>query len=136
MPTFRELRVWERSHVVVLELYRLTGELSPDARQTLGDDLRRASAQVAGHIAAASRCLRPADYAASLNRAEAALAQTEYLLLLGLDLGLFQPEITSALLGEIDAIDRSLTAMRVHLMAPATQPYHVGESGVVEREVE
>src|SRR5688572_4643721 len=130
MPTFRELRVWERSHGLVLELYRLTGELPEPTRQILGDDLRRSSAQVAANIAAASRCQRPPDYAASLNRAEAALAQTEYLLLLGLDVGALQPELTSALLGEIDAIDRSLAAMRTHILAGPTQPHHVGASGI------
>ena len=132
MPTFRELRVWERSHALVLELYRLTGELGEEARQTLGDDLRRASAQVAGHIAAATRCRRPQDYAAALNRAEAALALTEYLLLLGLDVGAFEPEISAALLAEIAAIDRNLSVMRAHLTAPVTEPRHVGASGIVE----
>jgi four helix bundle protein len=120
--------VFQRSHGLVVELYRLTAELPERARAVLGDELRRAGTAIAAHIAAASRCRRPRDYAAGLNHAEAALARTEYLLLLGLDTGQLAAEITSALLSELDAIDRALAVMRDRLSVAITAP-HV--SGVV-----
>jgi four helix bundle protein len=119
MPTFRDLRVWQRSHALALELFRRASDLPVDARHILGDDLRRSAARIATWVAAASRCMEPAVYAAALSRAEAALAQTESLLLLALDLGHLPPELTSSTFAEIDGIGRSLAHLRARVLDEA-----------------
>ena len=54
-----------------------------------------------------------ADYARFLNIAEASLAETEYLLLLALDLGYLSNEPHPPIAAEIDEVARMLYALRV-----------------------
>jgi len=139
VQSYRDLRIWKRAHALVRELYRMTGDLPCAARQIVGDELRGASIQIPAYIAAASRSLAPADYAAALNRAEAALARTEYFLLLGLDVEDLPLELSHALLAEIRAIDRALAALRERLSGTpderATRPYRLG-LGIVRSPME
>ena len=139
MRSYRDLRVWKRAHALVRELFRLTAELPFEARQIVGDELRASSVHVPAHIAAASKSLTPGDYASALNRAEAALARTEYFLVLGLDVDYLPLELSHALLAEIHAIDGALAALRARLGGGpderATRPYRVG-MGIVSAPME
>ena len=54
-----------------------------------------------------------ADYARFLNIAEASLAETEYLLLLALDLGYLSNDAHQPVAAEIDQVARMIHALRV-----------------------
>ena len=54
-----------------------------------------------------------ADYARFLNIAEASLAETEYLLLLALDLGYVSNDAHQSVAAEIDEVARMLHTLRV-----------------------
>ena len=112
MQRFTELKVWQRSHALVLELYRLTADFPEDERFGLVSQLRRAVASVPTNIAEGSKRQHSRDYARFLNIAEASMAETEYLVILSRDLGFLNVESTKGILAESDEIARMLFALR------------------------
>ncbi len=112
VQSFRALKVWQRSHALVLELYRLSEALPSQERFGLASQLRRAAVSVPANIAEGSKRRTPQDYARFLNLAEASLAETEYLLLLCRDLGYLAGDVTEPRLAEASEISRMLYALR------------------------
>jgi len=94
MQRFTDLKVWQRSHALVLELYRLSARFPDYERFGLTSQLRRAAASVPTNIA------------------EGSLAETQYLLLLSRDLGYLPADAADPLLSESEEIARMLHALR------------------------
>ena len=112
MQRYRDLKVWQRAHAVVLKLYRLSNSFPSDERYGLTSQLRRAAMSVPANIAEGSKRRTKADFAHFLNIAEGSLAETDYLLLLSTDLGYLAADVTSPMLTEIDEIGRMLYTLR------------------------
>jgi len=115
MQRFTELKVWQRSHALVLKLYPLTQSLPADERFGLVSQLRRAAVSVAANIAEGSKRQGPGDFAHFLNIAEGSLAETEYLVMLATDLGYLSEATTTPLRAEIDEIARMLYTLRTRV---------------------
>jgi len=113
MQRFTKLAVWQRSHNLVLEVYRLTAKFLSDERFGLISQLRRAAASVPTNIAEGSKRQSSSEYARFLNIAEGSLAETEYLLMLARDLGFLNPQQFDPPLNEISNIARMLNALRL-----------------------
>ena len=113
MQRFTKLAVWQRSHNLVLEVYRLTAKFPSDERFGLVSQLRRAAASVPTNIAEGSKRQSSSEYARFLNIAEGSLAETEYLLMLAKDLGFLNPQQSDPALNEISNIARMLNALRL-----------------------
>jgi four helix bundle protein len=86
MQRFTELKVWQRSHSLVLSVYRMTTGFPQNERYGLISQVRRSALSVPTNIAEGSKRLTSHEYARFLNMAEASLAETEYLLLVSRDL--------------------------------------------------
>lgn len=110
MQDFRKLAVWQRSHQLTLEIYRLTAAFPADERFGLISQLRRAATSVPSNIAEGSRRRPPRDFARFLNISMASLAEVEYLVLLAKDLGYVREEQAEPLLSEIDQVSRMLNS--------------------------
>lgn len=110
---FKDLRVWQRSHALVLEVYRLTESFPHEERFGLVSQLRRAAVSVPTNIAEGSKRRGSQEYARFLNIAEGSRAESEYLLLLSGDLGYLTAEVTEPLFAEIEEIARMLYGLRV-----------------------
>ena len=76
-------------------------------------ELRRPAVSVPTNIVEGSKRQTNPDYARLLNIAEASLAETEYLLLLALDLGYLSHEAHQPVTADIDEVARTLYALRV-----------------------
>jgi four helix bundle protein len=109
---FTNLKVWQRSHTLTLEIYGLSARFPGDERYGLVAQLRRAAASVPTNIAEGAKRQRKQDYARFLNISEASLAETGYLLFLGRDLGYADSKTIERLLFEVDEISRMLFALR------------------------
>ena len=112
MQGFTELKVWQRSHELALEVYRLSGEFPAEERFGVTSQLRRAPVSTASNVAEGSKRKHPKDYARFLNIAEASLAEAEYLLILAKDLGYIDQQAAESLRCEADEISRMLNALR------------------------
>ena len=117
MQQFRELKVWQKSHSLVLSLYRLTKSFPSDERFGLTSQIRRAAVSVPTNIAEGTKRRGKQDYARFLNIAEGSLSETEYLLMLSSELGYLQPRETEMPLAEISEIARMLYALRCKVEA-------------------
>jgi four helix bundle protein len=115
---FTELKVWQRSHQLVLAVYRLSKAFPADVRYGLLSQLRRAVLSVPTNIAEGSKRQGGRDYARFLNISEGSLAETEYLLMVGRDLDYVKPEQTGPLLEEIHEIAGMLHSLRCKVEEP------------------
>jgi len=113
VQSYTDLKVWQRSHALVLAVYRLTAVLPSDERFGLISQLRRASVSVPSNIAEGSKRQGHQDFARFLNIAEGSLAEVDYLLLLARDLGYGQEGVVANLRTEADEIARMLHALRL-----------------------
>src|SRR5713226_1255009 len=95
MQRFTDLKVWQRSHALVLHVYRLTKSFPSDERYGLTSQLRRAVLSVPTNIAEGSKRHTNPEYARFLNIAEGSLAETEYLLMVSRDLGYLSAATTT-----------------------------------------
>ncbi|HTU33479.1 MAG TPA: four helix bundle protein [Candidatus Acidoferrum sp.] len=112
MQRFTELRVWQRSHALVVTLYRATTRFPVEERYGLTSQLRRAVLSVPTNIAEGSKRVSRQDYARFLNVAEGSLAETEYLLMVARDLGYLAPKETETHLKELTEIASMLNSLR------------------------
>jgi four helix bundle protein len=119
MQHYSKLRVWERSHRLVLKLYRATQGFPVAERYGLTSQLRRAALSVPTNIAEGSKRTSRKDYAHFLNIAEGSLAETEYLILVSRDLGFIPPPAASEQLAEVAELLRMLHGLRVTIQKEA-----------------
>jgi four helix bundle protein len=112
MQRFTELKVWQRSHSLVLSVYRMTTGFPQNERYGLISQLRRSALSVPTNIAEGSKRITSHEYARFLNIAEASLAETEYQLMVSRDLGYITPIMAEKSFVEISEISRMLHGLR------------------------
>lgn len=112
MQHFSNLKVWQRSHALVLNLYKLTASFPSDEQFGLVSQLRRAVVSVPTNIAECAKRQSRQEYARFLNIAEGSLAEVEYLVIVSRDLKFLVLKEAEAILQEISEIARMLNALR------------------------
>ncbi len=119
MQRFTELKVWQRSHALVLNVYRMTIGFPHAERYGLTGQLRRAVLSVPTNIAEGSKRVSRQEYARFLNIAEASLAETEYLLMVSRDLGYATPTSANSTIREVADVARMLHGLRAKVESMA-----------------
>ena len=119
MQNFRKLLVWQRSHRLALEVYKLTSDFPTREQFGLTSQLRRAATSVPTNIVEGSKRRQERDCARFINIAEGSLAETEYLLILSHELGYLSAEPVQ-LLNEITEISKMLNGLYQHLIRKAS----------------
>ena len=112
MQSFRDLRVWRRAHEFVLEVYRISAEFPREEMFGLTSQLRRAATSVPANIAEGAKRVGARDYARFQNIAEGSASETQYLLLLGQELGYVEASRIQAVLAESSEIMKMLAGLR------------------------
>ncbi len=112
MRRFTDLKVWQRSHALVLHVYNLTRTFPADERFGRTSQLRRAILSVPTNIAEGTKRQSRHDYARFLNIAEGSLVEAEYLLMVACDLGYTSRESAASSVKEIREIASMLHGLR------------------------
>lgn len=86
IKTFKELKVWQKSHDLVLLVYKLTAGFPIDERYGLTNQLRRAAISVASNIVEGFNRVSIKDSLHFYNMARASLEETKYQILVARDL--------------------------------------------------
>ena len=86
MQDFRTLKVWEKSHSLVLAVYKLTMNFPGEERFGLILQIRRSVAAIPTDIAEGCGSLKGQDYARFMQSALRSACELEYQLLLSKDL--------------------------------------------------
>ena|SRR3989338_1535979 len=86
IKTFRDLQVWQKAHLLVLEVYRITKEFPAYEMYGLVSQLRRAIVSVASNIVEGFKRRSVNDSIHFYNMADASLEEVKYQLLVARDL--------------------------------------------------
>jgi four helix bundle protein len=106
MRDFKELKVWEKAHQWVLEVYRVTGSFPTEERFSLIAQLRRAAASVPANIAEGCGRDSQREFARFLSIAAGSACEAEYHLLLARDLGYLDEAIHRELDQNVNEVKR------------------------------
>ena len=120
MQNFRDLNVWQKSHRLTLEVYRITADFPRDERFGLTSQLRRAWAPIGANLAEGCCRRSDKDFARFVDHALGSASEVENFLLLASDLG-FIPNPRYEVLDErIREIKRMLTGLVHRLRSDAS----------------
>jgi four helix bundle protein len=99
--SFRELRVWQKAHQFVLDVYRVTEGFPKSETYGLSSQPRRAAVSIPANIAEGFKKRGHADKARFMNTAQGSLEEARYYLILADDLAYADTTGPAALLDEI-----------------------------------
>ncbi|HXP30118.1 MAG TPA: four helix bundle protein [Stellaceae bacterium] len=111
MQDFRDLKVWQKAHNVVLAVYRVSAEFPAAERFGLTSQLRRAAVSVPANIA--EGCVRSsdADFARFLHIALGSASEVDCDLLLARDLKFLDAKYHRTLDDDLQEVKRMLAAL-------------------------
>lgn len=111
MQNYKDLKVWQRAHELVLRLYGVTRTYPSDERFGLVSQLRRAGVSVAANLVEGSGRRTNTQFARFTEISYASAAEVEYLLLLSRDLSYLEEARHRQLEDNIGEIKRMLAGL-------------------------
>ena len=117
MRDFKELKVWQKAHQLVLSVYKITRSFPKDEMYGLTSQMRNASTSIASNIAEGSGRGTDPEMVRFLWIAMGSAAEIEYRLLLARDLGYLNVTIHDDLASEVIQVRRMLSSFIQRLKA-------------------
>ena len=111
MESWKELKVWQKAHALVLEIYKLTARFPNDERFRLKDQLCRAVTSVPANIVEGHSRQTTKEYVHFLYNARGSLEETRYHLLLAKDLGLLDSATYVRLAEDYEMVSKMLNGL-------------------------
>lgn len=108
---FEKLEVWQKSRVLVKEIYSVTKSFPADERFGLTSQLRRAAVSISSNIAEGSTRLSSRDKSRFYEIAYGSLIETINQLILSADLQFLNPDDLTKLRVQTDEVSRMLLAL-------------------------
>jgi four helix bundle protein len=118
MQDFRDLKVWQKAHEAVLQIYRATQSFPDTERYGLTSQIRRAAVSVPANIAEGSVRSSDADFARFLHIAIGSASEVDYYLLLARDLGYLPATSYETADQQLQEIKRMLNGLLARLKRP------------------
>jgi four helix bundle protein len=111
MQDFRRLKVWEKSHALALDIYRLSERFPRRRGLALSSQLRRSALSIPANIAEGAGKASSAEFYRYLQIALGSASETLYHLLLARDTGLLASDQYDALSERVVEVRRMLTGL-------------------------
>jgi four helix bundle protein len=111
MQSFRNLRVWEKAHVLTLDVYRSSKPFPRDEMYGLTSQMRRASASIGANIAEGSYRKGDCEFGRFLQIAIGSASELEYHILLAHDLELLKSSDYQRLSEALVEVKRMLASL-------------------------
>ena len=108
MRDFRELKVWQKAHKFVLEIYKVTQSFPQEERYGLTSQLRRSAVSSPSNISEGCGYESDREFARYLEISAGSTSEAEYQLLLSRDLGYIKEDSYRALTNQAKEIKRML----------------------------
>jgi four helix bundle protein len=118
MRDFKELKVWQKAHRFVLDVYRHSRAFPSDERFGLTAHLRKSASSVPSNIAEGCGREGERELARLLSIAAGSASEAEYQLLLARDLGYLQPDAHRQLDDQVNEVKRMLNSF-LQKLSPA-----------------
>jgi len=117
MRDFKELKVWEKAHLLTLTVYKATAAFPRDELYGLTSQIRRSCASIPANIAEGCGRSGEPELARFFHIAMGSASELEYHLLLARDLGFLQNSAYEQLAREVTEVKRMLTSFIQKLTA-------------------
>src|SRR5208282_1379741 len=117
VQSFRNPKVWERAHVLTLDVYQPSKSFPREEMYGLTSQMRRASASVGANIAEGTCRRGDVDFARFLQMAAGSASELEYHLLLARDLEFLESSDYQRLSAETVDVKRMLASLMKRLRA-------------------
>ena len=111
MKDFRDLKVWERAHLLTLSVYKITAAFPSEERFGLTGQVRRCSASIGANIAEGCGKRGNGEFQRFLQIASRSASELDYHLLLARDLGFLPDDSYKKLLQDLSQMRRMLTSL-------------------------
>ena len=121
MQDFRNLKVWEKAHLVAIEIYRVAESFPRAPGLALTSQLRRSALSVATNIAEGAGRDGRAEFGRFLQIALGSASETQYHLQVARDLDLIDAATHAGLSARVSEVRRMLTGL-LKRVAPRTEP--------------
>jgi four helix bundle protein len=122
LRNYQELKVWQKSYNLCLELYKITKGFPKEERYSLTSQIRRASISVPSNIAEGYGRKTTPEYIQSLYVAYGSNCELETQILLSGDLGYIQCEELKKIHKDIEEVERMLKALIKSLQNKHSNP--------------
>ena len=111
MRDFRQLAVWEKSHLLTLNVYKASSTFSPTELYGLTSQIRRSALSIPSNIAEGCGRDTEADFARFLQIALGSASELEYQLLLSRDLHYLADDLYEELSVNVTEVKRMLAGL-------------------------
>ncbi len=108
MKDFKKLQVWEKSHALVLKIYKVTATFPKEELYGLTSQIRRAAASIPANLAEGCGRETQPELARFVHIASGSASELEYHLLLAHDLGFMDDPTYAELDASINEIKKML----------------------------
>jgi len=129
---FKELRVWSKAHELTMLVYRLTLAFPRDEIYGLTSQIRRSAASIGANIAEGCGRHSDGELTRFLQIARGSASETEYHLLLAMDLGFLQEGDFQVAEQSVVAVQRMLTALVQKVQPQGRKPNRSNRESVVD----
>ena len=123
MRDFRKLAVWEKSHQVVLKIYRVAADFPTEEKYGLAMQMQRAASSIPTNIAEGCGHKSDPEFARYLQLAAASASELEYQLLLAKDLGYLEEDKYRDITAAVEELKKMLASfirrVRARIAAPS-----------------
>jgi four helix bundle protein len=117
MKDFKNLQVWERSHLLTLAVYEMTTQFPKEELFGLTSQLRRSAASIPTNIAEGCGRSTDADFARFLQIAFGSACEAEYQIILARDLRYINEDLFSRISNELIVIKKMISSLLSRLRA-------------------
>ena len=117
MQDYRQLKVWQKSHQVVLQVYKIATDFPSNEKYGLVSQIQRSAVSIPSNIAEGSARSSDVDFARFLHIAMGSAAELDYQLLLSHDLGFLPSNDYEKLSEELTSIRKMLNSFIQRLKA-------------------
>jgi four helix bundle protein len=111
LKNYKELKVWQKSYGLCLDVYRITTKFPHDERYGLTSQIRRSAVSIASNIAEGYGRKTTADYIRMLYIAYGSICELETQVLLAGDLGFVDKRNLKTVKESIAEVERMLMAL-------------------------
>ena len=112
MKNFRDLKVWQKAHELVIEIYEITAKFPDNERYGLTSQIRRSAISIPANIVEGFKRKGKGDFLHFLNIADASLEETKYFLILAQELKYLTNIHFQNLMRKADEIGRMMNGLQ------------------------
>lgn len=115
MRDYKKLKVWERAHLLAINVYKITKQFPKEELYGITSLIRRAAISIPTNIVEGSGRQTSKEFSRFLSIAAGSASEVEYLLMISKELAFINEQESDPLLTEINEIKKMLNAFMIKI---------------------